>query len=267
MLTVSLLTLLACSEEEAEKVETETTETTDTSETDVDDDTGEDTGDVEDTPETALVRLVHLSPDAPPVDVYANGALAGIDDFSFLDGTGFVELPVGEYSFAVAPADTDFESAVPVTLDVELMPGDVFTAIAHGYLDTSVESNGFAISPFATNISDPTGDNFRVQVVHAAAAGAFAKVDIWNFTDDTNPQPLITDFDYGEEESMELEKGIAYVLAVDVNADAEPEAFFDIPDSLTGFVGVYAVNDGDGNPWLIAHFEDGTTAPIAATPQ
>lgn len=257
MLTLTLISLLGCSTEKEDTSVSDMDTAVDTDETDTDE---TDTDETE--PETARVRVVHASPDAPAVDLYVNGEASGVVDFAFLGTTAFIELPVGEYSFAVAPTGTDFESAVPTTLDVELTADATYTAVAHGYLDTSVESNGFAITPFASDDSTPTDGSFRVQVVHAAAAGAFAKVDVWNITDAANPTPLIPDFDYGEEVTTELPAGVAYKLGLDINGDQVVEAAFDIPDTLTGFVGVYAVNDSDGNPSLLAHFEDGTSVQL-----
>ena len=262
MVTITLLSLIACSGDKddtaVEVDDTAATEETDTEETDTEE------TDTDEVIESAQVRVVHASPDAPNVDVYVNGEAAGINDLAFLSTTGFVELPAGDYSFAVAPAGTDFASAVPVTLDVTLGAGDVYTAVAHGYVDpsTAMQTNGFAITPFAGDLSSPSDGTFRVQVVHAAAADAFAKVDVWNITDEANPSALIPDFDYGEEVTTELPTGIAFRLGLDINADAVPDAVFEIPDSLTGFVSVYAVNDADGAPSLLAHFEDGTSAQI-----
>lgn len=266
MFTMTLLSFIACSgDKDDTAVETEDTavetEETDTEETDTEETDTEET-DTEEPVETAQVRVVHASPDAPAVDLYVNGEAPGIDNLAFLATTGFVELPAGDYSFAVAPAGTDFESAVPVTLDVTLGAGDVYTAIAHGYLDTSMESNGFAITPFAGDLSSPADGNFRVQVVHAAAAAAFATVDVWNITDEANPTPLIPGFNYGAEVTTELPTGVAFRLGLDVDADAVPDAVFELPDSLAGFVGLYAVNDSAGAPSLLAHFEDGTSAQI-----
>ena len=253
MITITLFSLIACS---SDKVDTASTDDTNVEEIDTDEtDTGEPI-------ETSMVRVVHAAPDGPPVDVYVNGEMSGIDNIEFLDTTGFVELPVGDYSFAVAPAGTDFASAVPVTLDVTLVAGDVYTAIAHGYLDTSMESKAFAITPFAADLSAPTDGTFRVQVVHAAAAAAFATVDIWDITDVANPSPLIPGFSYGSEVTTELPTGMAFRLGVDINADGDADAIFDIPDSLSGFVGLYAVNDSNGSPSLLAHFEDGTSAQL-----
>lgn len=253
MLSISLFSFIACGGSEKDSG----SEVIDTS-TEVVEDTAEEVVG------NAQVRVVHLSPDAPGVDVFVNGSEAGISDLVFTSTTGFVDLPPGDYSFAVAPTGAGFDSAVPVTLDVSLVDGDVYTAIAHGYLDTSVESNAFAITPFATDISDVSADMFRVQVVHAAAASAYATVDVWNITDADNPQALIPAFDYGASVTTELPTGIAFVLGLDVDADAIPDAVFNLPDSLTGVVGLYAVNDADGTPSLIAHFEDGTSAQLNA---
>jgi hypothetical protein len=262
MITITLLSLIACS---GDKEDTAVTDDTNVEETDTEETDTEETDETDETDEpstVAQVRVVHASPDAPPVDLYVNGEMAGIDNLEFLDTTGFVELPAGDYSFAVAPAGTDFASAVPVSLDVSLADGDVYTAIAHGYVDTSMESNGFAITPFGADLSAPTDGTFRVQVVHAAAAAAFATVDIWDITDEANPTPLIPGFAYGSEVTTELPTGIAFRLGVDINADAVPDAVFDVPDSLTGFVGLYAVNDRSGSPSLLAHFTDGTSAQL-----
>ena len=136
MVTITLLSFIACSgDKDDTAVETEdtsvTTEETDTEETDTEE------TDTEDPVEVAQVRVVHASPDAPNVDLYVNGEAAGINDLAFMATTGFVELPAGDYSFAVALTGTDFASAVPVTLDVTLGKIDVYTAIAHGYVDPS----------------------------------------------------------------------------------------------------------------------------------
>ena len=60
---------------------------------------------------------------------------------------------------------------------------------------------------------------------------------------------MIEDFDYGASVTTELQQ-VAFVLGVDVN-DATPEATFNIPDTLTGVVSVYAVNDTAGVPFLV----------------
>ncbi|MAA79642.1 MAG: hypothetical protein CL916_10315 [Deltaproteobacteria bacterium] len=215
-------------------------------------------------PTDAHVRVVHLSPDAPAVDVYANGSAVGVDNVDFPAGSAYLTVPAGEYTFEVAPTGTSYADVVPVGLTADLEAGVSYTAIAHGYLDPTNGSNGFAITPFVTDRSEVTEGTFRLQVVHAAAADAFAQVDIWNITDADSPAALIEDFDYGTSVTTELPTGVAFVLGVDVDNDASPDATFNIPDSLTGVVSVYAVNDTAGVPFLFAHLDDGTTVQIDA---
>ena len=215
--------------------------------------------------QTAKVRVVHLSPDAPEVDVYINGEASGITA-PFPAGTGYVDLEVGDYEFAVAPTGTDYASIVPTVLDTPLTADTNYTAIAHGYLDAATNNNGnnaFAITAFVDDSAEITEGNFKVQVIHAAAGDAFAEVDIWNLTDADAAAVLIPDFAYGSATTTELPTGVAYVLGFDLDNDPSTvEATFTLPDTITGFVGLYAANDTDGNPFLFAHFEDGTTAQI-----
>jgi hypothetical protein len=264
-----LSTLIACGDKEEDTaVVVEDTAVEDTDTTDTDTDTNTDTDTDTDTPMgTAMVRVVHLSPDAPNVDVYANQTMvAGLEDVPFLAGSGFLELPAGEYTFEVVPTGAGYDNVVPVPLTATLNDGDVYTAIAHGYVDSANGSNGFAITPFAGDLSAPTAGNFRVQVVHAAPADAFAQVDIWNITDMENATPLIPDFDYGATVTTELPMGIGFVLGVDIDNNEEADAIFTLPDNLSGFVGLYAVNDTSGVPHLVAHFEDGQVAVISPDP-
>jgi len=254
--------LFACGEKESDTSEETTEDTAEETTEDTGGETAEDTGEEtteEETTEEAFVRVVHLSPDAPAVDVYANGA-AVVNDAAFPGGTGYLNVPVGDYTFEVAPAGTSADDVLAFNLSATLEKDTYYTAIAHGYLDTTNGSNGFAITPFVQDMSEITEGNFRVQVVHAAAG--LGQVDIWNITDASNPTPLIENFDYGADVTTELPTGVAFVLGVDVDDDANPDVTFNIPDSLTGFVGVYAANETDGTPFLFAHLEDGTTVRL-----
>ena len=253
--------LFACADKDTDTGETtddETTEETTEEEEEVVEDTAEETTEVE---TETNVRVVHLSPDAPAVDVYANGA-AVLNAVTFPIGSDYLVVPDGEYTFEVAPAGTTAADVLPISLTAILEADTYYTAIAHGYLDPANGTNGFAITPFVQDMSEITDGNFRVQVIHAAAG--LGQVDIWNITDSDNPAPLIVDLDYGAEVTTELPTGVAFVLGVDVDDDATPDVVFNIPDSLTGFVGVYAANETDGTPFLFAHLEDGTTVRLDA---
>ena len=267
--------LLACGEKETSDTAAETTTTTeDTAEESTEDtaeesseDTADSATDSSDDDSEAQVRVVHLSPDAPAVDVYADGSLVGVNDVSFPAGSDYLAVPAGEYTFEVAPTGTSHEEAVPGSLTANLEAGVSYTAIAHGYLNADNGANAFAITPFVTDRSEVTAGMFRLHFVHAAAADSFARVDIGNLTDPQSPSMLLPGIEYGETVTTELPINTAFVLGVDVNEDLVADAVFNIPDNLTGVVGLYAVNKTDGTPFLFAHLENGDTLQIDANPE
>ena len=53
---------------------------------------------------SAQLRVIHLSPDAPAVDVWANGSLRAIERLDFASGTEYLTLDAGTYDFAVSAA-------------------------------------------------------------------------------------------------------------------------------------------------------------------
>ncbi|ELY79530.1 DUF4397 domain-containing protein [Natrinema gari] len=80
---------------------------------------------------SVLVRLVHASPDAPAVDVYADDTLL-FEDVSFTDATDYVPVPAGQYTLSVRPAG-GMEAVA--SFDVTLERGTAYTGYAIGYLE------------------------------------------------------------------------------------------------------------------------------------
>src|SRR5262245_26542737 len=70
------------------------------------DDGGDDGGDDDPTPAgKARLRVVHASPDAPAVDIYARGvATPLIDDLAYGSVSDYVEVDAGTYTLQVRPA-------------------------------------------------------------------------------------------------------------------------------------------------------------------
>ena len=60
----------------------------------------------------AAVRVVHLSPDAPAVDVFANGTGPVVSGQTFLQGVGPLNVPEGSYTFDVAPSGAGIGASV-----------------------------------------------------------------------------------------------------------------------------------------------------------
>lgn len=74
------------------------------------------------------VRIIHLSPDAPNVDVLIDGNLA-FTDIGFMDATDYVQLLSGSYNLTVNLADT--EDTV-LTLNTDLKSQKVYTIYVVG---------------------------------------------------------------------------------------------------------------------------------------
>ena len=70
------------------------------------------------------------------------------------------------------------------------------------------------------------------------------------------------ELNYGEEWVQDILHEIPFIIGLDVDADGTPDAVFDLPDLDSEYVGIYAINDADGNPSLLVHFEDGTNAEL-----
>lgn len=79
----------------------------------------------------AKLRVLHLSPDAPKVDVYSldTPVVTGV---GYSKATEYQSLPEGEYSLDIRPAGQD--KAIFNVPNVELKKGENYTAIAIGLL-------------------------------------------------------------------------------------------------------------------------------------
>jgi len=106
---------------------------------------------------SALVRLVHASPDAPAVDVYADDELV-FENVAFTDSTDYVPVPAGARTVSVRPAGGDETVA---SFDVILERGTAYTAYAIGYLEPPNEGDpAFTVQPTVDGpMADATTDD------------------------------------------------------------------------------------------------------------
>jgi hypothetical protein len=79
---------------------------------------------------TAHVRVVHLSPDAPNVDIFAQGAGVVIPNLAFKAAANYLPLASGSYDLEVRAAGSS--TAVLSLPDTNLEAGKVYTAFAIG---------------------------------------------------------------------------------------------------------------------------------------
>lgn len=117
------------------------------------------------TPALAAIRVVHASPDTPPVDVYVNampgpGVVPALPNLAFTQATPYVALPTGSYDFRVTPAAATSPIALEL-LGVNLQQEVDVTVAAINFF-SSIE----ALTLVDDNTSDP--GNARIRFVHAS---------------------------------------------------------------------------------------------------
>lgn len=201
--------------------------------------------------EKAKIRVLHLSPDAPAVDVFANGASV-VSGLAFEQGTNYLEVPSGSYDIAVAPAGAGIAATVLSVPSLPLEPKKAYTAVAY--------NNVGAIRALALEdvLATSSIGVIRVRAIHTAAG--VGEVDIWNIPDGGGaPMMIVENLAFGEaSNSLELPPG-HYTLGIDVNNDATPDLRFNLP-TLTGgtIANVFAVGDVHGNVRLLAQSNSGT---------
>ena len=108
-------------------------------------------------PGVAQTRVIHLSPDAPAVDVSVNGAVA-VEDAAYLDATGFLPVPAGDARFTVTPANQT--SPVVIDATVPLGVGASYTVAATGFLAD--------IQPLVLVDDRSTSGQAKIRFVHAS---------------------------------------------------------------------------------------------------
>lgn len=86
----------------------------------------------------AHVRFVHLSPDAPNVDVVVQNGPTLFSDIEFQEATGFMPVDAGTYTLEVQPVNSD-DAAVTTTLT--LQAGTIYTVFAKGFLTLPAGNN------------------------------------------------------------------------------------------------------------------------------
>ena len=215
----------------------------------------------------AMIRVVHLSPDAPAVDVFVVGVdEAVVKGLAVKNATDYLSVPAGPYAFAIAPAGGSIDDAVFTTPVLDLAADTKYSAVAVGKLAPGNGDGGFNVVALVDSTDGLAAGQVRLQVLHAAAAAPFAEVDVWEVSDPENPVPLIENFKFEASGSLDVPSA-ALVVGLDVNNDGMPDATFNVPalpaDSL---VDVAAFSDAADAPSLQAVLGVGATTQLDPNP-
>lgn len=112
--------------------------------------------------EDARIRVIHASPDAPAVDVYANGnpVLEGV---AFPAISDYLSVPAGDYQIEVFPAGADPDADAPVIDEtLTLAAGTDYTVAAVG------EVANISAAVFEDDNSATAPGKAHVKVIHAS---------------------------------------------------------------------------------------------------
>jgi hypothetical protein len=141
--------------------------------------------------EGVMLRVIHGSPDAPSVDVYAEGVAAPlISDLEYGETSDYLDLNAGTYNIQLREAGADPGSAPAYeTGDLTVNDGDKITALAVGLIGSSSADDMFRVIPLAEAFEDPGTGNAAVRIIHGSADAPTVAIDVG---DDAAPE--ITDF-------------------------------------------------------------------------
>ncbi len=208
---------------------------------------------------TAKARVLHLSPDAPAVDILANdGAEPVFGDLEYKEGTPFADVPAASYDFHIAPKGGTKDDAVLSVSGLALAEDKAYTVVAY---DALASLKALALED---DLSPVMTGKIRVRAIHTAKD--VGEVDIWNIPAMGDPSPLYENVPFGAAgDYKELPVG-AYTLGFDLDNDASPDVIFAIPELPSGTIAnVFAVSDTSG-VFLFAQLADGTTVRLDPTP-
>lgn len=207
----------------------------------------------------AGLRVLHLSPDAPPVDVYVDGSSA-FWSIAFTEGTDYAMIAAGRHDIAVTPAGGLPTDVVLSLDDADLRDGSSYTAIAFNDLAAPIEA--LVVADATTTIPS---DRIRMRAIHAAVG--IGEVDIWSVPNMGEPDLLYENVAFGDgSEALDLPPG-THRLGIDATDDGTPDLLFDMPDLSAGiYVNLVAVTDASGAPFLLAQLPGGITARVDPRP-
>lgn len=201
-------------------------------------------------PKLSQLRVLHLSPNAPKVKAFVDGAIPpAFEEIAFGQSTKFASLSAADHALDVT-ADGTVAGAVIKVPKLSLGGGQKYTAVAVGNLPS------LKALFFDNGSSGLASGNIRVRAIHAAPG--VGEVDVFSGTD-----AIVSNVKFGDVSAPLDLPAAAYTLGVDVNNDANPELYFELPALAAGTVAnVYVTQDAAGAIFAFAQLDGDTVAKI-----
>ncbi len=130
----------------------------------------------------AKLRVVHASPDAPAVDVYAEGVASPlITDLEYTETSAYLDLDPGTYNIQLRAAGASPISAPAYETGSLTVPADaVITAVAVGLLGSSAGADAFRVLALVEDFATPGAGQAAVRIVHGSADAPAVAIDVGN---------------------------------------------------------------------------------------
>ena len=179
------------------------------------------------------IRILHTSPDAPPVNIKLDGTVA-ISDLDYTESSGYVSVDAGTYDIAV-------DGIIPGgNLEVISVPG--FTVAANDRTTVIAADVVASITPLVVSDSNatPAADEVALRVVHAspAAAAIVAAVDVYVTSPGDNINAASPSLSFAFKEDVDAGALPAGLVQIRATAKGSKEVVFDSgPVDLTPFAG------------------------------
>jgi hypothetical protein len=144
----------------------------------------------------ARLRVVHASPDAPAVDVYAEGVDEPlIEDLAYGDASSYLDLDAGSYNIQLRAAGSDAQDPVAYeTGELEVPEDAVITAVAVGLLSAVRDEEAFRVLTLVEDFGAAGAGQALVRIVHGGADAPEVALDVANDGD-----PEVMDFGFSDD--------------------------------------------------------------------
>ncbi|UCG52126.1 MAG: DUF4397 domain-containing protein [Candidatus Latescibacterota bacterium] len=195
----------------------------------------------------AQVRVIHGSPDAPAVDIYAEVVATSqiethapgdevllIQDLAYGETSAYIEVAAGTYNIKIRGAGADPSSPAVFETGGLAIPDDVkITTLAAGLLGAAPGSTeAFRVAPLVEDFDPAGAGNAIVRIFNASADAPAVAIDVGN-----DGVPEITDLDPFDETGamgVELPAGVELQIAIWAGSPLERVTVFTTPSLPAG---------------------------------
>ncbi len=209
-------------------------------------------------PATSRVRVIHLSRNAPAVDVFVNGTRT-VENLSFSQNSATLSVASGAYDFAVTAAGGALASAVLNADGVSLLPGRSYTVAAYADLANLTAT---VLEDDATGLDVDT--SIRLNVIHVAPT--VTRGDLYAVRPEGNLR-LATDLGFGEAALLPDLASSSYRVGFDAEANGTIDIAFNLPVLAPGsYANIFVATDAAGTVCLLVQTTNAGILRVDASP-